>query len=566
MYSAKAATFDVTAFHDPLMNGCDVGSCSLREAITDANALPGFHTINLPPGDYQVSEGQIEVNAPDGISIFGAGDWQTSIDANHWSRIFNVSNTTLQVFNVTLKNGRTVDQGGAILAQGSNLAIIESTLINNEANLGGAIFAIENNSGDNNGNGFVLRRSQINENTGAIASSLYCGNGLYCHIDESTFDSNISTDTNGSAVVLLAGSPLVTVKRSTISNNTVFVGTLYIADVEDVVIENNTISGHSSDVISTSLFLLNVNDAELTSNTLANNQYMGNDFLLYVQNSTVAYQQNIFNNPCQYTTDVNASSDGFNITQDDSCFLPTQSDFSDVTTGQLNLLPLADNYGITQTHALGPSSRARYFQTTSCDGADQRGIARTDPRCDVGSFQSTPYCSSPAMAIPDFSPAGITDVINISEISTITDLDVLVDISHTYVNDLKVTLTHSVSGLEVTLANNLQNGASSTSCNGDDLIMIFDQDEIFYEVEGSCMRYDSSDNGDPSFPGNFVRFRPDAEGGNLLEVYDGESLAGNWSLKIVDSANVDIGILNHWCVLPDIDFIFVDEIFYSGFE
>jgi CSLREA domain-containing protein len=45
---ARAATIVVDVLGDPLPDGCSPGSCSLREAITLANNLPGKDTILLP--------------------------------------------------------------------------------------------------------------------------------------------------------------------------------------------------------------------------------------------------------------------------------------------------------------------------------------------------------------------------------------------------------------------------------------------------------------------------------------------------------------------------------------
>lgn len=45
-----AATFTVTTTADNETNGCAVKQCTFREAITDANALSGDHTINFQNG------------------------------------------------------------------------------------------------------------------------------------------------------------------------------------------------------------------------------------------------------------------------------------------------------------------------------------------------------------------------------------------------------------------------------------------------------------------------------------------------------------------------------------
>lgn len=56
-----------------------------------------------------------------------------------------------------------------------------------------------------------------------------------------------------------------------------------------------------------------------------------------------------------------------------------------------------------------------------------------------------PYISTPNVAIPDNTPAGVTDTIIIADSGTITDLDVRLDISHSWIGDLIVTLEHQES-------------------------------------------------------------------------------------------------------------------------
>jgi hypothetical protein len=93
--------------------------------------------------------------------------------------------------------------------------------------------------------------------------------------------------------------------------------------------------------------------------------------------------------------------------------------------------------------------------------------------------------------------------------------------------------------------------------------MIFNQDEIFHQVEGEC-ELNNNLTGLPAFPANQVRYRPDSEGGNLLDVFDGESLAGDWTLRVIDNVAQDTGVFNRWCVLPELEL--ADKIFTHGFE
>jgi hypothetical protein len=97
-----------------------------------------------------------------------------------------------------------------------------------------------------------------------------------------------------------------------------------------------------------------------------------------------------------------ALSGGGNIeSPGDTCGFDQTGDQVNVTAGQLNLGPLADNGGPTMTHALLPGSVAiDVIPEADCvdaDGApltmDQRGEPRPEPggtMCDVGAFEVRP--------------------------------------------------------------------------------------------------------------------------------------------------------------------------------
>lgn len=102
--------------------------------------------------------------------------------------------------------------------------------------------------------------------------------------------------------------------------------------------------------------------------------------------------------------------------------------------------------------------------------------------------------------------------------SAITDVNVSADITHTYVGDLVVTLSHSTSGKSVTLFNN--------SCsNNANLAATFD-DEAASVVQ--C-------------PPNGA-YKPAVS----LNAFDGIDAAGIWTLSVSDTASGDVGTLNSW--------------------
>src|SRR2546422_522407 len=87
--SASAATFTVTKTADTADGTCDT-DCSLREAISAANAAAGSDTITLPAGTYtltiaganEFANASGDLNSTGDLTINGAGADVTVIDAN----------------------------------------------------------------------------------------------------------------------------------------------------------------------------------------------------------------------------------------------------------------------------------------------------------------------------------------------------------------------------------------------------------------------------------------------------------------------------------------------------
>ncbi len=109
------------------------------------------------------------------------------------------------------------------------------------------------------------------------------------------------------------------------------------------------------------------------------------------------------------------------------------------------------------------------------------------------------YNAAPAAAIPDNSATGVSSTIDVSDTGTITDAKVSVTITHTYIGDLKVTLTKGTETITV---------HGNTGGSQDNLTVM-------------------------SF---------------ALPSLSGKALAGAWTLKVVDSAAQDTGALASWAL------------------
>jgi subtilisin-like proprotein convertase family protein len=118
------------------------------------------------------------------------------------------------------------------------------------------------------------------------------------------------------------------------------------------------------------------------------------------------------------------------------------------------------------------------------------------------------YCVSPGTAIPDNTPAGITSVQNVVEAFSVQDVQVDVNIPHTYIGDLIVELRHGAK--TVRLHNRTGGGA-------DNLV--------------------------GTFPTTLV-----VDGPGTLANFNGDPSNGTWTLFVSDNANVDTGNLASWCL------------------
>ena len=137
--------------------------------------------------------------------------------------------------------------------------------------------------------------------------------------------------------------------------------------------------------------------------------------------------------------------------------------------------------------------------------------------------------ATPGLAI-DTDPGNVvvTSVINIAADETITDMDVDLDISHTWVGDLIITL-ESPGGTVV----NLFNGPT-LDCGEVDILATLD------DAAATLMDDECNPGQVPTIDGTFMPTSP-------LAAFNGESTFGNWTLTVTDNfPGLDSGTLNEW--------------------
>ncbi len=146
----------------------------------------------------------------------------------------------------------------------------------------------------------------------------------------------------------------------------------------------------------------------------------------------------------------------------------------------------------------------------------------------------TTLCRKPGVNIPDANATGVTDVMSVGTTGTLTDLDLRLDIHHTWVGDVTATLSHA--GVTISVLDRPGVPGSTYGCSGNDIDVTLN-DEAAIPVEGICAGTS------PTIDGTF---RPN----NLLSAFDGKALNGSWSLNVKDSVGSDTGQLWSWCLVP----------------
>jgi large repetitive protein len=225
---ALAATFTVTKTADTNDGVCN-SDCSLREAISAANASPGADTITLPAGTYQLTIANAggtnedanatgDLDVLDSLTIQGAGSGSTIIEAgtntlNGIDKVFGLNPICTSPINVTI-DGVTVRFGRN--TQPSGAADFSFT--------GGGIDWCSAGSGGT----FTLSNSVVSDNTNVNGY----GGGLNIdtvsspttvNITNVTFQNNQTLNTtqtaNGGAINMFGDSPTINITNSTFTGN-----------------------------------------------------------------------------------------------------------------------------------------------------------------------------------------------------------------------------------------------------------------------------------------------------------------------------------------------------------
>lgn len=205
------------------------------------------------------------------------------------------------------------------------------------------------------------------------------------------------------------------------------------------------------------------------------------------------------------------------------------------TNGLVTLFP--DGTFIYQ-HDDSYTNTDQFFYRVCDDGFEVMcTIGQVDISIDIGGA----VCSSANVPIPNDNGIGVSDTLTVPTSGEITDLNVFVEINHSFVGDIAIYLQHLSTGTFVILLDRPGVPAlGSLGCSENDISAIFD-DQALSDAEDQCAT-------PIALTGNLLPSLP-------LSAFNTEELAGNWTLTAVDvftGSSADTGALISWCLQPTV--------------
>ncbi|HJU40541.1 MAG TPA: hypothetical protein VJ724_13275, partial [Tahibacter sp.] len=179
----------------------------------------------------------------------------------------------------------------------------------------------------------------------------------------------------------------------------------------------------------------------------------------------------------------------------------------------------------------GLSPRTPYWwrvRASGTCGTGANGVVRTFTTSNL-------VCLSPNLAIPDSNTNGATSTLTFTDATAITGVKLKIKTTHTYVGDLRYTLTRGAASSIV--IDRPGAPASTNGCDKPNIDVTLD-DAATTLVENLCSATS------PALGGT-------AKPNNALDAtFGGGAFGGTWSLKAVDVASGDTGTLTQWCLEP----------------
>ncbi|MCP4542039.1 MAG: DUF11 domain-containing protein, partial [Chloroflexi bacterium] len=341
--------------------------------------------------------------------------------------IFNKGRLSLQ--NSTLTGNESTDNngnrgGGALMTNGGQVTVLNTTFMNNMAQRGGAIFAYVSV--------VDISNTAFLTNTGTqFGGAIHRKSGGSFSLNSALFSGNKANSNHGGAIY--NGTSGLTVENSTFFNNTAKQGGgIYHTDFT-LFVSNSTFSGNSATNEGGGIYVTNNKTLTLTNSTLVSNTAVitgggiYNQGISYLYNTLIAH--NTPDNDCvnsggtMYTSTNNLIADG-------SCGAPLSGD---------PLVSEVGDYGGESaegwpllTHALLSGSPAinagdnTVCASTLVDNRDERGAGRpVGSICDIGAFEVGPFIELSKSVTPFDPQEPLTYTLVLANLGSVDDSTVL---------------------------------------------------------------------------------------------------------------------------------------------
>ena len=361
------------------------GTLTIRDCIISGNTagdLSGDSYLDFGSGGGIRNTGELAII--DSTISQNGSSWRNG------GGISNAGEMTI-VNSIVSRNGTSDGRGGGIdNASSASLTITNSTISENWASLCSLCSYV--GGGISNAGEMTIINSTVSDNQG-IGIENTGGTAVLARSTVTRSNGN-GIDNTGEMIVI----------DSTVSENSVYEGGgAGIVNRETLTVVNSTVSGNSADSYGGGIW----NDGALTlwSSTVTGNTAGEQGSAVYAyEGSVIDTAFTLVEGDCaSFIDDAIWVSNGYNIeSPGDVCGFDQGTDQVNITEGQLNLGPLADNGGPTMTHAplADPvvSIAIDQIPEAACldaDGEplteDQRGVTRPQgPACDVGAFEVQP--------------------------------------------------------------------------------------------------------------------------------------------------------------------------------
>jgi len=347
---------DTTPVLDGTVCGNGVGTCQLgicrnvacnEQGIRDAIAAGGGPYAFDCVGDTTVAT-KAEIVIDNDVILDGEGNLTVAGNLDH--RVFSVpEGVTAELHGLTVTRGAWLDGPGIFIL--GTLTITDSTVSDCVGDLAGAVMNLGT---------LTMMNCTVSGNEAGFAAGIL--NNGEMTMTNCTVSGNL-TGGNGGGITNVGDGGL-TMTNCTVSGNT--------AGSEGGGILNG---GDGT------LTMTNSSVAGNTAGGKGGGIMSGNAGRLSVANSLIE-------GDCVTEDSATVVSNGYNIeSPGDTCGFDQTGDQAGVSAVLLDLQPLANNGGPTQTHAITTNSAA--FNAGTCEvDEDQRGVTRPQgPACDVGAFE-----------------------------------------------------------------------------------------------------------------------------------------------------------------------------------